>query len=285
MNEQTIGLVGLGLLGSALAERLIRGGWCVVGYDLDVQRCQEFEALGGQVSGSPRDVAVACRRVMLSLPTTDIVETVVEQMGDALDRGAVLIDTTTGDPDPTAALGARLARVGVEYLDATVSGSSAQARQGEITFMVGGSAEAFQACRDVFACLADRSFHVGPIGSGAKMKLVVNLVLGLNRAALAEALALAERLELPTGQALTVLKAGAAYSRAMDTKGQKMVDKDFTTQARLTQHLKDVRLMLSTAQRAGAKLPFSTLHAELLEQLEAAGYGDADNSAIIQAFR
>jgi 3-hydroxyisobutyrate dehydrogenase-like beta-hydroxyacid dehydrogenase len=116
------------------------------------------------------------------------------------------------------------------------------------------------------------------------MKLVFNLVLGLNRAALAEGLAFANACGLDPAEALRVLRSGVAYSRVMETKGPKMVGHDFRPQARLSQHLKDVRLILAEARRAGAAVPLSELHRALLERLEAAGLGDADNAAIIRAF-
>jgi 3-hydroxyisobutyrate dehydrogenase-like beta-hydroxyacid dehydrogenase len=126
--------------------------------------------------------------------------------------------------------------------------------------------QAFEACRELFDCFSRRTFYAGPCASGAKMKLVSNLVLGLNRAALAEGLVFAEAIGLKPAAALEVLMGTMAYSRIMDTKGQKMIDRDFRTQARLSQHLKDVRLMLESAADAGLALP------------------SADNSAIIQAF-
>ena len=117
------------------------------------------------------------------------------------------------------------------------------------------------------------------------MKLVTNLVLGLNRAALAEGLAFAESLGLDASRALTVLGESMAYSRVMDTKGAKMVQGNFTPQAKLSQHLKDVRLILEAAGGAGAELPLSQAHRLLLEAAEAAGLGELDNSAIIRAIK
>jgi 3-hydroxyisobutyrate dehydrogenase-like beta-hydroxyacid dehydrogenase len=181
-------------------------------------------------------------------------------------------------------MGARLAARGVAYLDATVSGSSEQARRGEAVVMVGGDPRAFAACRDVFDAIARNAFHVGPVGAGARMKLATNLVLGLNRAALAEGLAFARRMGLDPSLTLEILRAGAAYSRIMDAKGPKMIAGDFAPQARLSQHLKDVRLILAEARRAGAATPLSEAHRGLLEAAEAAGFGAADNSAIIRAF-
>lgn len=116
------------------------------------------------------------------------------------------------------------------------------------------------------------------------MKLVLNLVLGLNRAVLAEGLSLAEAFGLESDATLDVLRSGPAYSTVMDTKGRKMIDGDFIPQARLRQHRKDVELIVKSAEQSNAALPFSVLHGELLDQLIAAGYGEEDNAAIIRAF-
>jgi 3-hydroxyisobutyrate dehydrogenase-like beta-hydroxyacid dehydrogenase len=284
MTSQTIGIIGLGLLGGALAQRLLDSGRALIGYDIDPARLDAFRAMGGQPADSAAAVSEVCDTVLLSLPTTDVVEAVIAQVDAHLRPGLIIIDTTTGEPERTARLGERLARRGVHYLDATVSGSSAEARKGNVVVMAGGGRAAFDACEDIFRSFAKQWFHVGPCGSGARMKLVVNLVLGLNRAVLAEGLALAERAGLDPALALEILKAGAAYSRAMDHKGERMLRRDFTPQARLSQHLKDVRLILAMGEGAGAKLPLSALHKQLLEGLEAAGLGHADNSAIIKAF-
>ena len=225
-----------------------------------------------------------CDRVLLSLYTTDTVEEVLDRLAGGLRPGQILIDTTTGEPEQTARLGARLTARGVHYLDAPISGSSEQTRRGEVTAIVGGPRAAFDACRDLFQCCTEKTIHAGPCGVGAKMKLVSNLVLGLNRAALAEGLVFARTIGLDAESALQVLIHTMAYSRIMDTKGQKMVQGDFATQARLSQHLKDIRLILAAARDAGQDLPLSETHCRLLEVAEAAGFGDADNSAVIRAF-
>jgi 3-hydroxyisobutyrate dehydrogenase-like beta-hydroxyacid dehydrogenase len=113
------------------------------------------------------------------------------------------------------------------------------------------------------------------------MKLVTNLVLGLNRAALAEGLAFAESFGLDLVRTLEVMRGSAAYSRIMDTKGERMINREFTPDARLSQHLKDVRLIVDIGQQAGLQMPLSAAHRAVLEQAEAAGFGDLDNSAII----
>jgi 3-hydroxyisobutyrate dehydrogenase-like beta-hydroxyacid dehydrogenase len=284
MDPKRLGLIGLGLLGGAMAERLLGRGFRVLGMDVDLSRRAALRELGGEAAASAEEVARECDRILFSLPTGDVAAEVIERIAPALRPGQVILDTTTGDPAGAEAMGRRLAARGVAYLDATVSGSSAQARAGEVVIMAGGDAEAFGASRDVFGALAWAAFHVGPRGAGARMKLVTNLVLGLNRAALAEGLAFARSLGLDPGVTLTVLREGAAYSRAMDAKGPKMIAGDFTPQARLAQHLKDVRLILAEARRAEAATPLSEVHRALLEAAVAAGFGEADNSAIIRAY-
>ena len=282
--DSKLGLIGLGLLGRSLAERLLAAGFDVLGYDLDEKRRGGLVQLGGHALGSAVEVAASVRRIVLSLPTTEVVELVISEMESSLEPGHVIVDTTTGEPGRTSVTGKRLDERGVKYLDATVSGSSEQARRGEVIVMAGGAKATFDACQDLFQAFAKKSFHVGPWGSGARMKLVSNLVLGINRAALAEGLVFAAASGVDTRTALEILCASPAYSRIMDTKGVKMVEEDFTVQARLSQHLKDVRLILEAAASAGVRLPLSTAHRGLLEAAEAAGCGDLDNSAIIRAY-
>jgi 3-hydroxyisobutyrate dehydrogenase-like beta-hydroxyacid dehydrogenase len=212
------------------------------------------------------------------------VDAVIHALGPVSRPGLLIVDTTTGDPERTAALGATLAAHGIRYLDATVSGSSEQVRAGDVVLLVGGDAADVAACADLFSCFARQWLHAGPWGSGARLKLVVNLVLGLNRAALAEGLAFARACGVEQETALEALRIGAAYSRVMDVKGPKMIAGDFTCQARLSQHLKDVRLILNEGRRSGAYLPLSAVHEQLLDRLEADGLGRADNAAVIRAF-
>ena len=281
---ERVGLIGLGLMGIALAERLLAGGFDTWGYDIDQGRSDLFCRTGGKPASSAAAVASVCKRILMSLPDSDVVQVVLTSMGPSLAQGQIIIDTSTGDPEHAVATGRRLAERGVCYLDATISGSSEQVRQAEAVVLAGGPVEGFEQCQDLFRLFARRWFHLGPCGSGSQMKLVSNLVLGLNRAALAEGLWLSKVLGLDAQTVLTVLRESMAYSRIMDTKGEKMIMGDFEPQARLSQHHKDVRLILQTAARAGTDLPLTKIHAHLLELAESAGYGAQDNSAIIRAF-
>jgi 3-hydroxyisobutyrate dehydrogenase-like beta-hydroxyacid dehydrogenase len=285
MDQSPIGLIGVGLLGTALAERMLSAGLDVLGYDRDAAACVRLTGLGGRPAASSDEIAASCEKIVLCLPDSRVVAEVIESFGDHLSRGKLIVDATTGDPEATVTLAAQLARQGVGYIDATIAGSSEQARRGEAVVIIGGESTGLERASSVLAAWSERRFHVGPAGSGARMKLVVNLVLGLNRAVLAEGLSLAQACGIAPDAALQVLRATPAYSAAMETKGPKMVAADYTPQARLAQHLKDVRLIRELARRHSAHAPLSETHERLLEAAAALGFSEADNSAIIEAFR
>ena len=282
MDKKRIGVIGLGLMGTAFVERLIDANYAVYVFNRTQEKADPLVARGAHWSDNP---FVECDRVIVSLYTTDIVVEVLQHFKAGMRAGQIIVDTTTGEPEQTAQLGAELAAIGVRYLDAPFSGSSEQTRRGEATAIVGGPPEVFKACRDLFQCCAAKAIYAGACGNGSRMKLVSNLVLGLNRAALAEGLVFAESLGISSDAALEVLMTSMAYSKIMDTKGRKMVEGDYRVQARLSQHLKDIRLILAAAQAKGQALPLTATHALLLEAAESAGFGDADNSAVIEALR
>ena len=280
--SRTIGMIGLGLMGTAMTERFLEHGYSVRVWNRSKDKADPLLPLGAIWSDNP---LAECDRVIISLYTTPVVEEVLEQLKAGLHAGQTLIDTTTGEPEQATALANRLAQLGVRYLDAPISGSSEQTRRGEATVLVGGGRETFDECADLWAIMGQRVFPVGAVGSAAKMKLVSNLVLGLNRAALAEALIYAESINVDPAAALEVLKGSMAYSKVMDVKGRKMLDRDYSVQARLSQHLKDVVLILETARQQGVDLPLSTVHRQLLEEAERRGFGQQDNCSVIEAWR
>jgi 3-hydroxyisobutyrate dehydrogenase and related beta-hydroxyacid dehydrogenases len=279
MSQSPIGLVGVGLLGTALAERMIAAGNSLLAFDISHERLKPFHA-----AASAADVAAKCQTVVFCLPDSRMVRSMIESLTDQLRSAALLIDATTGDPDDTAQLATALRQRGVGYVDATIAGSSDQVRRGEAVVLIGGEAADVERATPILSSWSAKRYHLGPPASGARMKLVVNLVLGLNRAVLAEGLALAEACGIDAALALQVLRTTPTYSTAMDTKGPKMIARDFSPQARLSQHFKDVRLIRELAQRHGASVPLSTVHERLLERAVAMGLGDADNSAVMGVY-
>lgn len=284
----TVALIGMGLLGSALAENLLKAGFAVRGYDTAPERMRQHAERGGHGAASPADAARGASAVMTCLMTADIVREALLGPAGALEEaapGVVAIDNSTIHPDASAALAAELGRRGIAMLDAPVGGSSGQARRREAPVVVGGDPEVFARCRPILDALAQRVHHVGPNGSGARAKLVINLVLGLNRLALAEGLLFGLRQGLDGKTLLAVLKDSAAYSRAMDIKGERMLEGNFEPEGKLAQHLKDVELMLEVGHAAGAPLLATALHRQLLIAGVAAGLSERDNSSIIAVLR
>ncbi len=279
-----VAIVGVGLLGTAIAERLLGRRYQVVGIDPDEQARQRLVSLGGQATPD-FDSLVDVDRVILSLPNSDIVRDVCEQLLSLLPAGAIVLDTTTGDPVVTERMSEAANEAKLSWLEANVVGSSQQVRDGRALVLLGGNESSVSACQDLLDAFAEQRIYCGEAGSAQRMKLTTNLVLGLNRAALAEGLFFAESMGLNLPKVLQVLQSGAAYSKAMDVKGAKMIEQDYEPQARLSQHLKDVRLILSTANNLGAALPLSDTHRQLLESAEAIHLGDADNSAIVETYR
>jgi len=278
----------MGLLGSALAENLGRAGHTVRGYDIAPDRMREHAARGGMVARSPADAARGASVVITCLMTAELVREALLGADGALTSaspGLVVIDQSTIHPEASAAIAAELRDRGISMLDAPVGGSSGQARRREAPVVVGGDPEGFARCRPLLDAVAQRVHYMGPSGSGARAKLVINLILGLNRLALAEGLLFGLRQGLDGKALLDLLKDSGAYSRAMDIKGLRMLEGHFEPEGKLAQHLKDVDLMLEVGHAAGAPLMATALHRQLLLVGVAAGLGERDNSSIVSVLR
>lgn len=281
MTQKRIGMIGTGLMGTAMTRRLLKFGYDVYVWNRTKEKTLPLLESGAHWSDSPlRD----CDRVILSLYNSQSVEDVMRDMQSSLRENTVIVDTTTGLPEDAIAMAHRLARFHVSYLDAPISGSSVQTENGEAVAIVGGDERVFDSCRDLFDLLVKKTIYAGEIGNGAKMKLVTNLVLGLNRAALSEGLIFAETLRIPPFAALQTLMESAAFSTVMNVKGMKMVNRDFRLEAKLSQHLKDLKIIEQIADRNDCPLPLTKTHIDLLEMAEEAGLGGYDNSAVIEAY-
>ncbi len=286
--KKRVGLIGIGLVGTALAENLLADDFEVIGFARREAKRIELERLGGRAARSIGEVAKAADRVILSLPDSTVVEEVVLGKGGLLESGTnlrIIVDTTTGEPERTESLAQRLLGRGIHLLDAPISGSSEQIRRREGVILIGGERAAYESSLDLFQVLSEKHYYLGGSGAGSRAKLASNLILGLNRLVLAEGLVFAERLGLDLDAFLAMAKATPAYSCAMDTKGRKMIENDFTPQSRIRQHQKDLRIMLEYAERLGQELPLARLHKEVLERCMTRGEGDLDTSGVIRELR
>ena len=253
-NSPLIGLIGLGLLGQALAHRLTGAGYTIAGYDIDAAKTAKLAELGGQPVSSISDLAQPSAPIILAVFSTDQVEEVIErELLPALGEGSnkIVLCASTCDPDRIAALAARVTPRGLRLLETPISGSSGQVARGEGVGLIGGDPKTAAEIEPILRALFPTYFHIGKVGDGGRAKLAVNLILGLNRLALAEGLTFAQRLGLDPAAFLKVVRTSAAYSQVMDVKGGKMVSGDFAPEGRITQHLKDVHLMQEQAARIG----------------------------------
>ena len=284
MPPQTpVGLIGVGLMGEVYAQRLIAAGFGVIGFDLDAERIMRLVQIGGR-TGSLAEIARQCDPIVVAVFSTDQVEDVIEGGLMPAAAGKLVICTSTCDPDRIAALGTRVGR-DVRFLEVPVSGTSAQVRHGDGVGLVGGDAAVAQVAAPVLNALFPKRFHIGKIGDGGRAKLAINLILGLNRLALAEGLVFASHLGLDLAAFLEVARASAAASQVMDTKGPKMVAGDFSPEGRVRQTLKDANLMLDQARAIGQELPLLEVHAAVLEACVGHGESEKDNSIVIEEVR
>jgi 3-hydroxyisobutyrate dehydrogenase len=288
MSSTPVAIVGLGLMGEVYAQLLLDAGIPVTGFDIDPARRARLAEIGGHAVNTIAELAKPARCIIVAVFSTDQVEDVIENhllpaLGDKSNK--IVLCMSTVDPDRVAALAGRVIPRGIRYLDVPVSGTSDQVRRGDGVALIGGDKTITDEVSDIFDALFARRFHVGKIGDGGRAKLAVNLILGLNRLALAEGLVFAEKLGLDPAAFLEVAKGSASYSQVMETKGPKMVRGDFSPEGRVKQTLKDAHLMLKQGAAIGQPLKMLEVHADVLEACVKAGEAELDNSAIIKEVR
>lgn len=279
-----IGIIGVGLLGSAVASRLVKGGFEVTGYDTRTDRVEALRPQGLKAATSIVEAAQGADAVFTILPSLESVETVVRGPGGLLEtapRRTTLIQMSTISPALTRRLGEAAAVKGLGFLDTPMSGTSAMVARGDCAIFVGGDRARADACRPIFDAIAKKTFYLGDVGMASLAKLATNLLVGLNTAALAEALVLGAKGGLAPATLLDILKDSAAASKMVDVRGPLMVNHQFDPQMKLDLFLKDFKLMLEEGQRLGVALPLTSVTQQLATATAAAGRGEEDLAAIV----
>ena len=289
MNQATpVGVIGIGLMGMACAKRMRAAGLELLGYDVDSKKIKAFVKLGGKAAQSVAEIAQSCHKIVLAVFNTEQVEQTIDALVAAVPGGAeprIALCVSTCDPDRISKLFARTPANKVRYVEAPVSGTSGQTEQGDALGLIGGDPAAAEEARDVLDAICPRRHHLGAAGNGGRAKLAINLILGVNRAALAEGLVFAQKLGLDPGAFLKVARESAAQSQVMDIKGPKMVSGDYTPHGFITQTRKDFLLMLEQAKERGQGLPLAETYVSIVNGCVAAGEGDLDNSVVIEEIR
>ena len=290
--SQCVGLVGLGLVGTALAKRLSVAAYRCIGFDVREQAMLAFEAAGFETCASVELMLKQTNTLVLAVFDTSGVHAVVEQIqqlrkihNQSSLSVITLIDCSTGDPVKLAELAHQLTAENIRFIEAPLSGSSVQIENGQATLLLGGEVQHIESMSPILNALTTSQVHVGGAGMAAKAKLATNLVLGLNRAALAEGMVFAQTLGIQPATFLQLVLKTPARSDAAVVKGDMMVKEQFEPQSRIRQHLKDVQLMLDMADLSSQNLPLSQAHAQLMRNAIAQGDGELDNAAIIRQIR
>jgi 3-hydroxyisobutyrate dehydrogenase-like beta-hydroxyacid dehydrogenase len=279
-----IGIIGVGLLGTAVASRLLEAGFTVVGYDTRPEQAVALAPRGLRSASSLAEAADGADVVFTILPSLDAVDAAVRGPGGLLEQApatTTIAQMSTISPPLTRALGAAAAQRGITFLDTPMSGTSAMVARGDCTIFVGGDRARADACKPVFEAIARKTLYVGATGLATLAKLATNLLVGLNTAAVAEALVLGAKGGLHPAQLLDILKESAAGSRMLEVRGPLMVSHRFDAQMKAELFLKDFKLMLEEGVRVGAPLPLTSLTEQLTVATVAAGRGGEDIAAII----
>jgi 3-hydroxyisobutyrate dehydrogenase-like beta-hydroxyacid dehydrogenase len=282
-----VGIVGLGLMGTALSERLIEAKVALVGFDIDPSRCAGLKTIGGaDIAASVHELAGRSHIIIVAVYSGEQVEALFGEIASgARTAPPVVVCTTTCGPDEINRLSQRAAKAGIAFVEAPISGTSAEVRDGTATALVAGEASAIKSVETLLGILCPHYVRVGNIGNASRTKLAINLILQSNRAALAEGIVFAERMGLDGQAFLKAASESAAYSRVMDSKGAKMLAGDFRPQSRISQTLKDAELILQEAHRQGLHLPMTTAQAKLLRAAIGLEGPDSDSAAVIEAIR
>src|ERR1700723_1708411 len=256
--KNKLGFVGVGYMGRPLAQRLLESGFRLTAYDRDRSKAEELIRFGGTVAESVAELSSSCDVMLSCLPSDEAVLNIYKGLDGAFanaHRGSLVIDMSTVYPKTSQELSRLGSERGIGVLDVTISGSTPAAEQGAVTLFGGGDEGCFDAAESIFRVVAHKHFYVGPSGSGATMKLVVNTLLGIGMQAIAEAVALGEKAGLERNRLLEVLSQTTVVAPAHLGKLPRAMNNDYSPQFPLRLMNKDFGLILKLAAAVGAQMP------------------------------
>jgi len=281
MKEQTVGMVGLGIMGSAMSANLARAGFRVAGFDVAPRRRTEHARSGGVAARSPREVARRSSIIISSLPSARALAEVAGELAASAKRGTIVIETSTLPIAVKEAARELLAKRGVILLDCPLSGTGAQARVKDLLIYVSGDRAAYRKTVPVLQGFTSANYYVGPFGNGSKMKFVANLLVAIHNVAAAEAMVLGMKAGLDPAQVLKVVAGGAGGSRMFQIRGPMMVKGDYS-EATMKNEVwqKDMRIIGEFAARLGVPTPLFNASAAIYTAAMAQGFAKQDTAAV-----
>jgi len=283
--SETVGFIGLGVMGAPMAGNLVEAGHSLVVHSRSPEPVDALAEAGAETAQSPREVAERADVVITMLPDSPAVEAVV--FGDdgvlaGASEGDLLVDMSTIHPTVSVAIAQAASERGVAALDAPVSGGDVGAQNGALSIMVGGAAEDFERARPLFDVLGKTIVHVGEAGAGQVVKACNQVVVAVTIAAVSEALVLGSKAGVDPEQILDVLGGGLAGNKVMEMRRSNFLEHDFTPGFRIDLHHKDLNIALESGDAYGVPLAVTSVVQQYMRALRAKGHGGDDHSGLLQ---
>jgi 3-hydroxyisobutyrate dehydrogenase len=286
MAKPSVAILGLGIMGSGMARRLLAANFPLAVYNRSREKCLPLAEAGAFVGTTPAEAASRAQ-IIISMVANDAASSAVwlgkEGALSAASADSILIESSTLTVGWVRELAAKATGLGCQFLDAPVTGSKPQAASGELLFLVGGSTDAMEAARPVFSVLGRAVVHLGATGTGALMKLINNFLCGVQAASFAEAVSLIDAGGLDRVQAMSILSSGAAGSGILNRVADRILTNDFTPNFALRWMAKDLSYALDGAAGKGVSLPVATAALAVFQKAIADGRGDEDFSAVTKS--
>ncbi|NMB46650.1 MAG: 2-hydroxy-3-oxopropionate reductase [Firmicutes bacterium] len=284
---QTIGFIGLGIMGKPMAKNLLKAGYPLIVYDINQEAVEELVDCGAMAGRSSKDVATKSEIVITMLPNSPEVKEVVlgaNGVAEGAQPGTIVIDMSSISPIASQEIAKELAKQGVVMLDAPVSGGEPKAIDGTLAIMVGGPQDVFAKVRDILLHMGSSAILVGEIGSGNVTKLANQIIVALNIAAMSEAMVLAVKAGTDPEKVFQAIRGGLAGSTVLDAKMPLVMEGNFEPGFRIELHIKDLLNALDTAHTVGVPLPLSSQVLEIMQALKVDGKAKEDHGGLIQFY-
>lgn len=282
-----VGFIGLGIMGRPMAKNLAKAGYELVVFDFNKEAVDDLVSCGAVAAASGKEVASQTEVVITMVPNSPHVRAAVlgeNGVAEGAKAGTVVIDMSSIDPTESKAIGAELAKFGIDMLDAPVSGGEPKAIDGTLSVMVGGKKELFDKYYDMLMVMAGSVVYVGELGSGNVAKLANQIVVAVNIAAVSEALTFAKKAGTDPELVYQAIRGGLAGSTVMDAKAPMMLGRNFKPGFRIELHIKDLNNALNAAHAISSPVPLTGQMMEIMQGLKADGYEKEDHSSIVKYY-
>ena len=285
MSSETIGFVGLGIMGGPMANNLVDAGYDVVGYNRSDEPVEQLEEQGGEGAGTPKEVAERAEVVITCLPDSPVVAAIFrdeEGILEGVSEGMTVIDMSTISPTVTEDLAEEIEEAGASMLDAPISGGEEGAIEGTLSIMVGGDESTFEACTDLFEVMGETVTHCGPNGAGQTTKACNQIVVAAQMVGVSEALVFAHKAGADLESVVEGISGGAAGCWTLDNRAPSMIEGEFDPGFFASYQYKDLRIATDAGEAFGSPMPGTAVAHELYKAMETTGRGRDDNSGVMQ---